>query len=149
MKVKTGDTVVVLYDGLLDNGELFESSEASGPLEFTVGDGSVMAAFDAQVIGMGEGEIKTFRLPPDEAHGPSNPELIHTVDRAVLPGQESLSVGMILGLTIDHEGKKEQVPATVTSVTDNMVTVDFNHPLAGQPLNYQVTVQSIRPAVDK
>lgn len=149
MKVKTGDTVVVLYDGLLDNDELFESSESSGPLEFTVGDGSIMAAFDTQVIGMSEGETKTFRLTPDEAYGPSNPELIHTVDRSVLPGQGSLSVGMVLGLTIDHEGKKEQVPATVTSVDGSQVTVDFNHPLAGQPLRYKVTVQSIRPADDK
>lgn len=146
MKVKTGDTVVVLYDGILENGELFESSETSGPLEFTVGDGSVMPAFDAQVLGMGEGEAKTFRLQPDEAYGPSNPELIHTVDRSVLPGQESLSAGMVLGLTIDHEGKKEQVPALVSAVNGNQVTVDFNHPLAGQPLSYKVTVQSIRPA---
>lgn len=149
MKVKTGDTVVVLYDGLLDSGELFESSETSGPLEFTVGDGSVMAAFDKQVIGMGEGETKTFRLTSEDAYGPSNPDLIHTVERSVLPGQESLSVGMVLGLTIDHEGKKEQVPAAVTSVDGSQVTVDFNHPLAGQPLSYKVTVQSIRPSSDK
>lgn len=149
MKVKTGDTVVVLYDGLLDNGELFESSETSGPLEFIAGDGSVMAAFDTQVIGMAVGETKTFRLQPEESYGPSKPELIHTVDRSVLPGQESLSVGMILGLTIDHDGKKEQVPATVTAVSGSQVTVDFNHPLAGQPLSYRVTVQSIRPATDK
>jgi len=146
MKVKTGDTVVVLYDGILDNGELFESSETSGPLEFTVGDGSVMAAFDTQVVGMGEGEVKTFRLQADEAYGPSKTELVHTVDRSVLPGQSTLSVGMVLGLTVEHEGKKEQVPALVTAIDGSLVTVDFNHPLAGQAVSYKVTVQSIRPA---
>jgi len=143
MKVKPGDTVVVVYDGLLDSGDIFESSETSGPLEFTVGEGSVMPAFEEQILGLKEGEQKTFKLAPDEAHGPSNPDLIHTVDRSVLPNPDQLTVGLVLGLTIDHEGKKEKVPAMVTAMNGDQVTVDFNHPLAGQTLTYRVTVQSI------
>lgn len=146
MKVETGDTVVVIYDGLLDNGDIFESSATSGPLEFTVGAGSVLPAFEAQIIGLGESEQKTFTLPPAEAHGLSNPELIHTVERSILPHQDTITTGLVLGLTIEHQGKKEQVPAMVTAVHGNHVTVDFNHPLAGQTLTYQVTVQSIRKA---
>jgi FKBP-type peptidyl-prolyl cis-trans isomerase 2 len=144
MKIETGDTVVVVYDGQLDNGEIFESSASSGPLEFTIGDGSVMPGFEAEIIGMGQGEKKSFALAPDTAHGPSNPELIHTVERGVLPNQGQLAVGMVLGLTIDHEGKKEKVPALVTALDDQQVTVDFNHPLAGKTLTYTVTVQSIK-----
>jgi peptidylprolyl isomerase len=149
MKVKTGDTVVVVYDGLLDNGDIFESSETSGPLEFTVGEGSVMPAFEEQIIGLKQGEQKTFQLTPTEAHGQSNPELIHTVDRSVLPNPEQLTVGLVLGLTIDHEGKKEKVPAMVTAMNGNQVTVDFNHPLAGKTLTYRVTVQSITTATEQ
>lgn len=149
MKVETGDTVVVVYDGLLDNGDIFESSDTTGPLEFEVGAGSVMPAFEEQVVGLGQGEQKTFQLAAAEAHGESNPELIHTVDRSVLPTQSQLAVGMVLGLTVDHEGRKEQVPAMVTLVNDNQVTIDFNHPLAGQALTYQVTVQSIRKAAQQ
>lgn len=144
MKIENGDTVVVVYDGQLDSGEIFESSANSGPLEFTIGDGSVMPGFEAQLLGLGQGEQKSFTLPPDAAHGPSNPELIHTVDRGVLPNQGQLAVGMVLGLTIDHEGKKEKVPALVTALDGNQVTVDFNHPLAGKTLTYTVTVQTIK-----
>ena len=145
MKVKNGDNVVVIYDGLLDNGDIFESSEASGPLEFRVGEGSVMPAFEAQILGLQAGESKTFHLPPAEAHGQSNPELIHTVERSVLPNPEQLTVGLVLGLTVDHEGKKEKVPAMVTALTEQQATVDFNHPLAGKTLTYTVTVQSVTP----
>ena len=146
MKIESGDSVVLVYEGLFDNGNVFESSETSGALEFTVGDGSVMPAFEAQVIGLGQGEKKTFHLGPDEAYGQSNPDLIHTVDRAILPDQDRLAIGMVLGLTVDHEGKKEQVPAMVTDLDGNQATVDFNHPLAGKTLTYEVTVQSISKA---
>lgn len=146
MKVETGDTVVVVYDGLLENGDIFDSSETAGPLEFKVGEGSVMAAFEEQVLALGPGEKKTFQLAPAEAHGESNPELIQTVERSVLPQQGQLAVGMVLGLTVDHEGKKEQVPAMVTAVNGNQITIDFNHPLAGRTLTYNVTVQSIHKA---
>ena len=146
MQLKKGDTVVVVYDGLLDNGEVFESSEASGPLEFTVGEGSVNAAFEEQLIGLRQGEEKTFQLPADKAHGPSNPELIHTVARSVLPNPEQLAVGLVLGLNVEHEGKKESVPAMVTAIDGDQVAIDFNHPLAGKALTYRVTIQSITPA---
>ena len=144
MKIETGDTVVVVYDGQLDNGEIFDSSASSGPLEFTIGDGSVMPGFEAEIIGMGQGEKKSFQLAPDAAHGPSQAELIHTVERRVLPNQGQLAVGMVLGLTIDHEGKQEKLPALVTALDDQHVTVDFNHPLAGKTLTYTVTVQTIK-----
>lgn len=149
MKIETNDTVVVLYEGRLDNGEIFESSAANGPLEFTLGGSGVMPGFAAQLIGLGEGEEKSFQLAPGEAYGPSNPELIHTVDRSVLPNREQLAVGLVLGLTVDHEGKKERVPALVTAIDGDRVTIDFNHPLAGKTLTYSVTVQSIRKAPDR
>ena len=94
MQIETGDTVVVVYDGQLDNGEIFDSSASSGPLEFIIGEGSVMPGFEAEIIGMGPGEKKSFTLAADAAHGPSNPELIHTVERSVLPNQGQLAVGI-------------------------------------------------------
>ena len=146
MKVENGDTVVVVYDGELENGEVFDSSTTSGPLEFTIGQGSVLPGFEAQILGLSLGEKKIFQLGPDQAHGQSNPELIHTVPRSVLPHQDKLAVGMVLGLMVDHEGKKEQVPALVTAMLGDQVTVDFNHPLAGKTLTYTVTVKTITKA---
>ena len=146
MKAKNGDKVVVRYDGLLDNGEVFESSESSGPLEFVLGQGGVMPAFEAQVLGMRVGERKTFCLPPEEAHGESDPALIQEVERAVLPHAEGLAVGMVLGLTVTREGKQYQVPAMIVALDERTATVDFNHPLAGRSLTYVVTLISLDKA---
>ncbi len=146
MKAENGDEVVVRYDGLLDTGEVFESSESSGPLEFVLGQGGVLPAFEAQVLGMREGERKTFCLPPEKAHGESDPALIHEIERAVLPHPEGLAVGTVLGLTVTREGKQHQVPAMIVALDERTATVDFNHPLAGRSLTYVVTLISLDKA---
>jgi peptidylprolyl isomerase len=146
MKVKPGDKVKVIYDGFLHNGDLFESSGASGPLEFTVGAGLVMPVFEENIIGMQANEEKTFTIPAAQAHGPSQPELIHTMRRSLLPNHKKLTTGMILGLNVDKENKNHKIPAMITALDEKNVTVDFNHPLAGQDLTYKVTLQKIVPS---
>jgi peptidylprolyl isomerase len=143
MKAAPGDTVVVIYDGTTENGELFDSSEASGPLEFTLGTGSVLPGFEENITGMTPGETKSFTLPPEAAHGLSKPELIHTIKRDGIKGHESVQIGMVLGLTMEHNSQQHQVPATVTAMDKQNITVDFNHPMAGQTLTYKVTLQSV------
>lgn len=144
MKAQPGDILTVTYTGTIAGGEVFESTADSEPLEFTIGDGSVMPAFEEQLIGMGEGESKTFTLAPEQAYGPVNQELIHTVKRRLLPDQENLRVGMVLALNAEHNGQTVKVPATLTALDGDMATVDFNHPLAGQALTYAVTIDAIR-----
>ena len=146
MKAKSSDTVTVTYEGFLENGEIFEASESSGPLEFQIGAGSVMPAFESQVVGMGPGETKSFDLAPEEAHGAINPDLILTIDRHILPDHEELQPGAVLGLTMEKEGKPHKVPATITSLDEKTATVDFNHPLAGKILTYKITLKSCSPS---
>lgn len=143
MKAELGDTVIVIYDGMTETGEIFDSSETSGPLEFVVGTGSVLPGFEENIIGMNEGESKSFSLTPEAAHGPSNPELIHTIARQGIPGQKEIKVGMVLGLTVERDGQEHKVPANVVALNKESITVDFNHPLAGQTLSYKVTLQSV------
>ena len=143
MKAKLGDTVIVVYDGLTESGEVFDSSQSSGPLEFTLGTGNVLPGFEENILGLSEGETKSFKLPPEDAHGLSNPELIHTFDKKGLKDHQNIKVGMVLGLNVDREGQQHQVPATVTSIDETNITVDFNHPMAGQTLTYKVTLKSI------
>jgi peptidylprolyl isomerase len=143
MRAAPGDTVVVIYDGITENGELFDSSETSGPLEFTLGAGSVLQGFDENITGMTQGETKSFTLPPEKAHGLSNPELIHTIKRDSIKNQQNIKIGMVLGLTMEHNNQQHQVPATVTAIDAQNITVDFNHPMAGQTLTYKVTLQSV------
>ena len=145
-RARQNDTVTILYSGQLANGETFESSEETGPLSFRIGDQSVIPAFEQAVVGMATGETRIITLSAEEAYGPRREELVIEVPRDTF-GPRELSRGMVLGLTMEQEGKPQQVPATVAAVAESRVTVDFNHPLAGQALTFTLTLQSIgRPA---
>ncbi len=144
MKAGLGDKVVVVYDGFLEAGEVFESSEASGPLEFKIGAGEVMPAFEEAVINMGIGESKTFTIKAAQAHGPVQPELIHRMKRSTLPNYQNLRPGMVLGMKIEHEGNKHEIPALLTALDKEFATLDFNHPLAGKDLKYKLTLREIK-----
>lgn len=138
-----GDQVTIVYDGILASGEVFESSADTGPLEFTLGDGTIMPAFEAAVLGMAAGESKNIKVPPQNAYGQRNEELVHTVPRSAVNTQADLVPGMVIGMTMERDGKAHQVPAMITGVNGDQITVDFNHPLAGQELIYRITVQSV------
>ena len=140
---KPGDLVSVIYEGCLDNNEIFESANDTGPLKFTIGAGQVLPDFEKNIIGMAAGESKEFTLPPEVSHGPHDPNLVHTIQRQGLKQGQDIKVGMVLAMNMEKEGKTHQVPAMVTGVGDETITVDFNHPLAGKELTYKVTLQSI------
>lgn len=141
--VKTGHVVTVTYEGFLANGDAFDSSEDSGPMRFQIGANSVMPGFDKGIMGMTVGETKEVDLAPEEAYGPRKEELIHTVSRSMWKKEQEIKPGLIVGLTIEKDGENHQVPALVTQVENDQVTVDFNHPLAGQQLIYKITLDAI------
>ncbi len=140
--VKHNDCVTVIYEGLLQSGEVFESSDDTGPLSFQLGSNEVFPAFETAILGMAVGETKTVILQPEEAYGPKKEELIQTVDRSVF-GDKEIQAGVVVGMNMEKEGKEYQVPATITEINGQQVTVDFNHPLAGEELTYKITLQSI------
>ncbi len=140
MAVKKGDKIKVEYTGTLDDGSVFDSSEKHGaPLEFEVGSGQIISGFENAVIGMKKGDEKKIKLSPSEAYGDANPQLIKQVPKAQLPKAE-LKIGMILGVKLSNGA---QVPARITEVTDEIVTIDFNHPLAGKTLHFAIKVVEI------
>jgi len=141
-RVTENDSVSIVYEGLLQNGEKFESSEDTGPLQFQLGTGSVLPAFEEAVVGMAVQEMKTITVPAESAFGKKNEELILTVDRKNFP-DKTIAPGMVLGMKMESEGQEHNVPATILAVDEKSVTVDFNHPLAGQDLTYQITLLSI------
>jgi len=144
-RAKKNDRVTVVYDGLLENGELFESSADTGPLVFTIGANNVLPRFEETVLDMAVGETKTVEVDSVETFGPRRPDLVQTVDRKTFADKD-IQPGMILGMQMEKDGQEHQVPALVTAVTDDTVTVDFNHPLAGQMLTYRITVKEIHSA---
>jgi len=145
LKAKPGDLVTVIYEGILENGEIFESSQDTGPLQFRIGTGSVMIAFEKAVLGMEINESREIRLQPEEAYGLPKEELIHTLSRSIWDEKADIKPGVVLGMTMEKDGEQHQVPAMVTEVSGDKVTVDFNHPLAGKQILYKITLQNLEP----
>jgi peptidylprolyl isomerase len=139
--VGVGDTVKINYTGTFTNGTVFDSNIGKQPLVFTVGSGQVIPGLDNGVIGMKLGEEKILTIPANEAYGPINSTLITQIPRSAL-GNQTVQVGMGIGGT--SGGKQEQ--GTVTAVNATYLTVDFNPPLAGDTLIFNVTVVGIQKA---
>ena len=140
-QAKSGDTVRVHYTGRLDDGTQFDSSAGADPLEFQVGGGQVIPGFDAGVTGMETGETKTITIPADQAYGPHRDEMVLQAPRDQIPPEIDPQVG--LQLHLQHPSGQD-VAVVVTAVTDETVTLDANHPLAGQDLTFDLELVEIR-----
>ncbi len=140
MEVREGDIVRVHYTGRLTSGEVFDSSEGRDPLEFEVGAGMMIEGFDQAVIGMTAGEKKTVRIAPEEGYGPRFEEMVMEFPKANLPEDLVPELGMQLTLS-NPDG--EQWAVTITQVTEEMITLDGNHHLAGQELEFDIELVAV------
>ena len=139
-QAKAGDTVAIYYTGTLADGSQFDSSEGRDPLRFTLGSGQIIAGLDAAITGMSQGEKKSVTIAAAEAYGDHRPEAVQAVPRAQIPAEIPLEVGG--GLQVQTPDG-QTIPVTVTSVTDEEVTLDANHPLAGKDLTFSVELVEI------
>ncbi len=137
---KAGDTVHIHYTGRLTDGTVFDSSEGSDPLQFTLGSGQVIPGFDAGVTGMAPGEQKTIEIPAAKAYGEARPEMVFQVPREQFPDGYVPQVGEALEVGLQTGGA---IPVTVKAVDDEGVTLDANHPLAGQDLIFDLELVEI------
>jgi FKBP-type peptidyl-prolyl cis-trans isomerase 2 len=141
MPLEKGNKVKIEYVGTLDDGTIFDSTENTGePLEFEVGSQKVLESFENQLIGMEKGDEKEFKLSPADAYGEYTEGLTKDLPREQIPEGLEIAVGMILVMNLP-EGI--QIAAKITKLTDDIVTIDLNHPLAGQELNFKVKVVEI------
>ncbi len=132
---KNGDRVRVHYTGRLEDGQVFDSSKGGEPLEFTVGGGEVIAGFDDAVRGMSVGDTKTVEIESEDAYGPRRDGLVTQISREAAHFPVEPQVGMHFGLPL-QDGS--QIEVVVTEVTDTHVTIDGNHPLAGEKLIFDL-----------
>ena len=135
-----GDTVRVHYSGKFEDGTQFDSSEGRAPLEFTIGAGQIIPGFEEVVVGMEPGESRTTVIAPDKGYGPRRTELTMEVGRAQLPPDLEPEVGQRLQLTRESGGS---MMVMVTEVNDESITLDANHPLAGQSLTFDIQLVEI------
>jgi peptidylprolyl isomerase len=139
-EIKKGDKVKIEYTGKLTDGSVFDSSEGRAPLCFEVGAKQVIPGFDNAVEGMKMDEEKEFTLKVDEAYGPIKAELVQEVPRDKLPEKPEPEVGMMLMM---QAPTGQQIPAKITKIADDKVTIDINHPLAGKDLTFTVKVVGV------
>jgi len=139
-KVAKDMFVSVEYTGTLENGEVFDTSQGRQPLEIQMGAGQLIKGFEDALDGMALKEKKTFTLEPEDAYGQRDESLTRDFPRADVPPEMDPQVGQTVGL---HDGQGQQIPATIVDVTDENVTVDLNHPMAGKALTFDIEVVNI------
>jgi len=137
--VENGNTVAVHYTGTLNDGTQFDSSRGKEPLMFKVGSGQVIPGFNDGVIGMSEGDTKTVTIAAANAYGQINPQAIQEVNKDRLPPDFIIKIGE----TVMGETGGQQFSARIMSEQAETVTMDFNHPLAGQDLTFEIELVSI------
>lgn len=139
-KVENGLYVSVDYKGSLPNGDVFDTSQGRHPLEVQIGSGQLISGFENQLMGMSLNEKKKFTLNPEDAYGHRDESLIREFARADLPNEIKPEIGMMLALQ-SPEGR--QMPARITHLDDEKLSVDLNHPLAGESLTFEIEVVGI------
>lgn len=136
---KQGRNVRVHYTGTLDDGTVFDTSRGRDPISFEVGSGTVIAGFDQAVVGLKVGESKVVRIASEDAYGSRNENAVLVVPRDSFPENMQITTGM----QVQGTGPQGEFPAIVTAVASNGITIDMNHPLAGQDLNFEIEVIEI------
>lgn len=139
-QAKQGNKVKVDYTGKLKDGSVFDSSASREPLEFMVGGGQVIPDFEDAVVGMNPGDSKTIEIPAEKAYGPRHEDLVIAVDREQFPPDINPEVGDQLQIS-QPDGRASVV--TVTDINDSSVTLDANHPLAGEDLTFDIQLVEV------
>ena len=141
--VSKGDTVFVHFTGKLEDGSVFLNSTEQEPLRLVIGEGQFLPGIEDALIGMAPGDKKTATLPPEQGFGPHREDQVVTVDRARMPSEVDLKVGLQLSLKGENE---EELRVVVTDLGLEKVTLDANHPLAGRSLLFDIELVEIVPA---
>ena len=141
MTVKLNDKIKVHYTGTVQSGEIFDSSLEREPLEFTVGEGNLLKDFENAVLGMALNESKKINIESVNAYGVVREDLIVSVEKTNLDPELSPEVGMEL---ISQYPDGTEVVVRIIEVNPDTITVDANHPLAGQDLTFDITLVHIQ-----
>lgn len=137
---KSGDTVKVHYTRKSGDGTQFSASFNEHPLQFTIGEGQVIPGLEQAVIGMSPGEIKTAEILAAQAYGLYKKSNVTEVNRDRFPSHLNLQVGTVL---IMRKAGGKKIRRIVTAISETSVTIDANHPLAGEDLTFDIELIDI------
>ena len=139
-QAKKENKVTVHYTGTLADGSEFDSTREAEALAFTIGDGQLIKGFDDAVTGMAIGETKTVTIPAEEAYGISNEEMVFDIERSQFAEDLTPELGQKFQLDTPDG---QQIVVTITAIDGDQITLDANHPLAGQDLTFELELVTI------
>lgn len=145
MEISKDKLVKISYKGTLGDGSVFDTSEGREPLEFISGLGMIIPGLEAGLEGLKKGDKKTVEIKSDDAYGPVREEAIQEVPKEQFPADMKLEVGMQLAA----QGPQGVIPVKVAEILESSIKVDFNHPLAGNDLTFEVEVMDVTDATDE
>ncbi|MFA9614389.1 MAG: peptidylprolyl isomerase [Deltaproteobacteria bacterium] len=145
-QAKAGDTVRVHYEGQLSDGTIFDSSLEREPIEFILGQDTVIPGFEQAVIGMEVGESKDVSIPPEEGFGEYSEDLVVNIEKTILPPDINPELGMQLEVSSEEEEEEEEETPrvfTIADIAEDSITLDGNHPLAGAEIAFKIELLEI------
>lgn len=147
MSLMIGKNAVVSINYTLTNdaGEVMDTSEGREPLTYLHGANNLIPGLEKEMEGKSSGQSFKVTIPPSEAYGESNPELIQTLSKEMFKGVDKVEPGM--GFTA--QGPQGEQHIVVTAVDGDQVTIDANHPMAGKTLHFAVEIVSVRDASEE
>lgn len=144
LSIGEGMQVTLHFALKLNNGEVVDSTFEKEPAQFVFGDGNLLEGFEQALIGLTEGEKKSFTIQPENGFGQTNPNNIQEIPRDQFGEEIELEQGLMLSFA---DAQNAELPGVVTEFDEKSVTVDFNHPLAGKEIQFDVEIIGVAPAV--
>lgn len=145
MEISNNKLVKINYKGTLSDGSVFDSSEGREALEFISGVGMIIPGLDKGIQGLKVGDKKSIKVKSEEAYGPKMDDAIQNVPKDQFPKDVELKVGMQLAA----QGPQGTIPVVITEIGEDTIKVDFNHPLAGKDLTFDVEVVDVKDATEE
>ncbi len=144
LPVGPGTQVTLNFSLTLEDDSVVDSNFDSDPVTFTIGDGSMLPGFEKAMFGLSSGEEGCFEITPENGFGERNPSNVQEVDRSEFPADITLEKGLMLSFS---DAASQERPGVIFDMTDEVVTIDFNHPLSGRNIQFNVRIVDVTPDV--
>jgi FKBP-type peptidyl-prolyl cis-trans isomerase SlpA len=141
--IRPGSRVTLHFTLAIADGLVVDSAGPDEPLTIVIGQGDIAAGLEKYLLGLAPGEQRHVDIPAGEVHRQADPDAQHVFARADFPADMELVPGMVMGFALPSG---EEVPATILTVNDDSVQVDFSHPLAGHDLSFDVVILAVASA---
>ncbi|NOX77107.1 MAG: FKBP-type peptidyl-prolyl cis-trans isomerase [Gammaproteobacteria bacterium] len=138
--IQQGSEVLMHFAIRLEDGTVADATEVDDPMRFVVGDGTLIGGLELALYGLHVGDTQTLTIGPENAYGARDSDNIHRLDRAEFPAEMALAKGVIVGFSTPAG---DEIPGMVMDVGEKQVTVDFNHPMAGHDITFEVEILDV------